>query len=273
MTFPQQPQQPVFSQPTAPPPPAQQFQQAPPAPVFQQPPANYAPQYAPQPQYVPQAPTPPVQQASSIADFWDQRNASEGRSISWTGKPIGTSVVFQQTRAITPGDIRHLTNQQNQPQFYNDGSPKWVLIIPGRTPDGEPVTYWCKGADKTALQAELAKHGLTEPEAGSIHQVTYVRDKPNGAGYQPTKIKDWNYTRPAGAAPVNVAPEVPVAPAPELTVTPSQTPLIPTPEVPQAPAQPAPQAPVQAAPPAAPAATPSGPVADPQALFASLLNE
>lgn len=257
MSYPQQPGQPAFFQQAQPPVAQPQFTYPTPQPGA---PAYFSQPPAPQPQ-APQAQN--TQAATSFSDFWDQRASGEGKAISFKDKPFGTTHIFQITRPLTKGDIQHQTNAQGTPQYNRDGSPKWVLVIPGRTPAGEDVTWWCKGQAKTALQAALTLAGATEPEFGGIVQVTYVRDKQNSAGYQPTKIVEVTYTRPQNAATSAPAPAVETTQAPP-AVVPEQT---------QAQAVvPVAQAPTQTATPVAPAAAPQAPVSDPQALFQSLIQ-
>jgi hypothetical protein len=233
--------------------PAQQFQQpqyAPQPGQFQQPqyPALATfPGYAPQPQFAaPQAPPPaaPSVRATSLADFWDQRSGGEGKALSFASPiPVGTSYTFMVTRSLNKGDIVQQTDDKQVGLFNRDGSPKWVLVVPGVLPDGSEITWWCKGQAKTALQAQLELAGVPEVEAKSIITVTYTKDRPNKPPYQPTKIMDVVYRRPQGAGPVQAPVSAPAAP------------------VVQAPAPVAPQVP------SAPAAN-----EDPAALFQSLLD-
>lgn len=206
--------------------PNQQFgqpQYAPQPGQFQQPqypaPATF-PGYAPQPQFAAPAPPPvaPSVRATSLADFWDQRSGGEGKALSFASPiPVGTSYTFMVTRSLNKGDIVQQTDDKQVGLFNRDGSPKWVLVVPGVLPDGSEITWWCKGQAKTALQAQLELAGVPEVEAKSIITVTYTKDRPNKPPYQPTKIMDVVYRRPQGAGPVPApvaAPVAPVVPAP-----------------------------------------------------------
>lgn len=243
-------------------------QAAPQAPQYAPPVPQYAP---PVPQYAPPAPpAAPLPQASGLADFWDQRATGQGPSLKFP--TVGTAHSFLVVRDLNKGDVQPVTNTKNEVQTNKDGSPKWVLIIPGTLPNGEECTWWCKGQAKTALQAALEPFGHQSPVKNSVITVTYIKDRPNGPGFNPTKIMDVRYQPPAGSeikAPVVEAPvaEV-VAPAPEAPISP----------VPPVPAPPAPvqftQAPVPApvAPPVPQAPAPTA-GQDPRALFQSLLND
>lgn len=302
MTYP-----PQFQAPDPSIPPAQQFQQAPPqyAPQPQYAPPPAAPYYPAQPQYAPQPqfsqPSQAVQQATGLSDFWDQRNTGEGEALKFPA--VGSGHIFKVTRTLTAADVSHQTNPQGVPQYDKSGNPKWQLVIPGRTPEGKDVVWYCKGQAKTALQSALTKAGVPEVEADSIIQVVHVKDKPSGQGYHPAKIYDVQYTRPAGA-PTGTAPTaaqvadgvlaeggsyaqaaqtsaqyaqgqaasgLPVAPvAVAAAATPVQAAPVAAPVAPPAPVPVA--APV--APVAAPVAPPiTQPVADPQALFAQLVQD
>jgi hypothetical protein len=204
-------------------------------PQFVQPQPGFLP---PVQQTPPAAVAAPTARASSLADFWDQRSSGEGKSLKFP--TVGTSYTFMVTRALNKGDVSQQTDVHGAAQFNRDGSPKWVLVVPGILPDGTEITWWCKGQSKTALQAALDGAGVPEIEAKSIITVTYVKDRPNGPGFSATKISDVVYRRPQGAGSAPVA-----------QTTPAASPII----------QPTP-APVSA-PPA---------IEDPAALFQSLLD-
>lgn len=229
---------------------------------FQQPqyaPPQFAPppQYAPQPGYAPQAPAAvPTARASSLADFWDQRSSGEGKSLKFPNGALGTSYTFMVTRSLTKGDVSQQTDVNGVPQFTRDGSPKWVLVVPGVLPDGTEITWWAKGQAKTALQAALETAGVAEIEAKSILTVTYVKDRPNGPGFSATKIFSVDYRRPQGAVPLT-ATTAPGGTSPKFDQAEANANIV---------AAPAPA--VQPAPLAAPAAPPE----DPAALFQSLLD-
>lgn len=210
------------------------------------------PGYAPQPQFAQQvagpAPAAPAARATSLADFWDQRSSGEGKSLKFPNGALGTSYTFMVTRSLTKGDVSQQTDVNGVPQFTRDGSPKWVLVVPGVLPDGTEITWWAKGQAKTALQAALETAGVAEIEAKSILTVTYVKDRPNGPGFSATKIFTVVYRQPQVSASAPATQQVQPTPAQAAPVQ-------------QAPA-------VQPAPVAAPAAPPENPAA----LFKSLLD-
>lgn len=259
MTYPQyqDPNQ-QFAQPQYAPPVQQgQFVQA------QYPAPATFPGYAPQPQFAQQVSGPasaqPTARASSLADFWDQRSSGEGKSLKFPNGALGTSYTFMVTRSLTKGDVSQQTDVNGVPQFTRDGSPKWVLVVPGVLPDGTEITWWAKGQAKTALQAALETAGVAEIEAKSILTVTYVKDRPNGPGFSATKIFSVVYHRPQGAAPL-IATTAPGGTSPKFDQAEVNANIV--------------AAPVQQAPAAqpAPVAAPVVPPEDPAALFQSLLN-
>jgi hypothetical protein len=226
MQQPQYPAQPAYGQPPAQnvgyPPLAQQFA---PAPSQYQMPAGY-----PQPQMAP--PAPPLAQGS-IDDFYNQPSTGGGKSLSFE---VGTRHVGVIARAVGPGDIQQQTAQgTNQPQFFKDGRPKFVMIVPLQMqpspeyPDGR-AGWWVKGNVRDELVRAMAEAGAPEgpPQAGAVVDITCTGARPI-PNMSPQKQYRVIYT-PPGQQPT-AAPAAPVQQ-----------------EQPQAPAQqyaPPPQGPVQ----------------------------
>lgn len=245
--------------------------------------AYHAPPQAPQgyPGYPPVQPAPAPAVQGSLDDFFGQRSSGGGASLKFTA--IGQSYTGMVTRAIGPGDVQQQTNIQGVPQTFRDGSPKWVMTVPLTLPDGSEATWYVKGQDRDALVAAMEAAGAPTgpPEKSAVVTITYVRDKANGAGFNPTKIKEVTYDRryvtaptPGGTpfagtagdeAQATAAPSAP-GPIARMPQDASQRSDALYAQVP-APVQPAP-APVQPQPAPAPAGVP----ADQAAVFAQLLG-
>ena len=119
--YPQYPQQ---QQPQYAPPPQGNYPAAPQYPTYPGQPAQYP---YPAQGYVPTSPPPAP--SGSIDDFFDQPTTG---SKAWIFKdrPIGTKYAGIVTREITKGDIRNQTDQRGAPQFFRDGRPKYVMVVP-----------------------------------------------------------------------------------------------------------------------------------------------
>ncbi|TDP97666.1 hypothetical protein [Labedaea rhizosphaerae] len=214
--------QPMVGMPMAP-----QMPQPPaPAPYPQQP-MSYPPQGYGQPY-----PAPPVQQPlaqGSLDAFYNQPSTGGGKSLAFD--VIGRSYVGIVTRPLTAADVAQQTDTNNRPLVFRDGSPKFVMKVPLQMqptqdrPDGLG-TWYVKGADRDELNRAMAEAGAPAgpPEAGAVIQITYVSDKANGPGMNPSKVKQVRYQRPQGAtavpAPVAEQQQTPqpvTPPAPPVT--------------------------------------------------------
>lgn len=211
------PSQPQVQQPYAPPTYPQQPQAPQPypqQPVYAQPPV----------QQFPQAPAIPAQPLANgtLDDFYSQPSVGGGPSISWKGKPDGTTYVGVVARDVTSGDVVHDTDPQTkQPKYYRDGRPMYSMKIPlsrvqsPEFPEGE-ANLWIRGSLREELTRAMSEAGLTgSPVAGDVIQVTLVGRKP-GQGAIPKNIFSIVYQRPGGAgAPVQgQAPQATEAPSP-----------------------------------------------------------
>lgn len=248
------PQYPVAPQPGYP------QQVYPPQPVYQAPPQQF-------PQ-APQIPTQPLANGT-LDDYFSQPSTGGGPSISWKGKPDGTTYVGIVGRDVTSGDVQHDTDPQTkQPKYFRDGRPMFSMKVPLKLqhpefPEGE-AALWVRGAMRDELARAMAEAGAEgAPKAGDVLQVTLVTRKPTQGGI-PANVYAIAYQRggaPAPAAqpvqqasppvpapapvqqPVQYAPQ-PVAQAPVQQVPVAQTPVAQPPVQQQAPApqaaQPAP---------------------------------
>lgn len=193
-----------------------QPQYAPPAPPMQYPPQ----QYAPQPQYAPPMPAPV---AGSLDEFFSQPGGGSGASWKFKDKPIGTVYHGIVARAVTKGDVRQQTDNNNRPLTFKDGRPKFVMVVPmlvqpsAEYPEGT-AAWWVKGQARDELVRAMAEAGAPDgpPEAGAAISVTLVGKRPI-PGMNDAFQYRVQYVRPAGAPPAahlngSLPPAVPVAP-------------------------------------------------------------
>lgn len=210
-------------------------------------PAQYAPpaqQYPAPPMYgqqYPAAPPAPVQLAQgSLDDFYGQPSAAGGPG--WKFAQIGATNVGIVSREIGRGDVEQVTDINGRPQTFKDGAPKFQLKVPMTHPDGTDGTWYVKGADRDELTRAMVAAGAPAgaPEKGAAIRVTFVKEKANGPGMSPSKVKTVEYMRPTGSAPV-----VPVQTTPQTATEATPAPVQqPAPVV----AQPAPVQPAATAP-------------------------
>lgn len=175
-------------------------------PPQQYPPQQYAPQYPPQQGYVPQPA--PVQQPlaqGTLDEFYNQPSAGGGAALKF--EQIGTRYVGIVSRPIGNGDIQQQTDVHGRPQTFKDGRPKFVMKVPlqmqptQQYPDGL-AQWYVKGQARDELVRAMAEAGAPEgpPEAGAVVDVTFVSQRPSGAGMNPAKQFQVHYQRPNGAA-------------------------------------------------------------------------
>lgn len=193
--------------------------------------ASMQAQQAPVQQFAPHAPAFPVQQFAppapapvplaqgSLDDFYGQPTVGGGAAWKFPNGSIGTPAAVNVgivSRAIVQGDVEQATDIHNNPQTFKDGRPKFQLKVPVTNADGTEGTWYVKGNDRDELTRAMTEAGAPAgpPEKGAAIRVTYVRDKANGPGMSPTKVKTVEYMRPAGAT------ETP-APAVAQTTTPA----------------------------------------------------
>ena len=217
------------------------------------------------------------------------------------------------SRPLTHGDVQQQTQVgTNQPAFYRDGRPKFVMKVPLRVAvsqahaDGQAQWFVAGAARDELLRAQL-EAGAPEgpPEAGAVIYVQCTGTRPAGPGMNPAKtyaVRYWRPGDPQGAqfaaqcgidtsgvtttpADNGQAPQMPPAAPPAPVQTAPQMPQqhVPQPPAPSAPVPP--QVPAQAAPPApAPTAVPQAPqppapggngglTAEQQALLAQLTGQ
>jgi hypothetical protein len=202
-------------------------------PPQQYPPQQYAPQYPPQQGYVPQPA--PVQQPlaqGTLDEFYNQPSAGGGAALKF--EQIGTRYVGIVSRPIGNGDIQQQTDVHGRPQTFKDGRPKFVMKVPlqmqptPQYPDGL-AQWYVKGQARDELVRAMAEAGAPEgpPEAGAIVDVTFVSQRPAGAGMNPAKQFQVHYQRPNGAAPAapQQAAQAPVAQQPAPPTNYAQAPV------------------------------------------------
>jgi hypothetical protein len=257
-------------------PPAPPYQPDPyapqPQPPYQVPQPPYQPPQWPQagpgygyPQPVQQPPQPRVQ--GSLDAFFSQPSVSGGPSWSWREKPIGHTYVGVVARPLVRGDVQHQTDPRGVPQYYRDGSPKFVMWVPLHVqpsqdfPDGRAV-WPVSGQSRDELARAMAEVGAPEgpPEAGAGITVTLVARRPSKAGFNPANQVAIRYVRPNGAPPVAHQPPQPAAAAPVIPQPAAAAPAaVPVPVAVAASGSGA-AAPVAPGPVPAPAPGPAGPV-------------
>lgn len=262
-------------------------QYAPPAAPAYGPPQGYAPapgylgQGYPQQPPAPVAPAVPLEQASSLDDYLNQRPAGIG---FWGWKNPGDTCMGMITREVTTADVVQKT-YQGVPQRRRDGSPQWNLVLPLVEQDGTEKQWEVSGKDQADLKSAVIAAGGPQnglPEAGSFVSVQFTHYDHSGKG-SARKVKAIQYVRPNGAAPVApAAPAAPVSnvsiPASGAMVTPQQPVQQFAPPAPAAPPAPQPvqytqPAPAQApAPQAAPAPAAQGLSPEAAGQFAALLG-
>lgn len=217
------------------------------------------------PQHNPQHSAPPPVQAT-IDDFYRQPTTGGGKALSFSD--VGTTYTGTVARDITAGDIQQQTDTQGRPLSFRNGQPKLVMKVPlhvtpdASYPDGV-ATWYVKGQAREELVQAMTEAGAPAgpPEAGATVTVTYIGQRANGGGLNPTKLFQVRYQRSVTA--IRATQEHPPVPAPAAPVASAP---------PAAAGAPAAVAPVSAAStstaaaPAAPAA-PAGLTAEQQALF------
>jgi hypothetical protein len=295
MTYPQQ----GYPQPGYPQIPQQPGYPQAPAPVGY--PQQPAPQYA-APPVAPQQGQPQLA-AGTLDAFWSQPSVGGGAALKFE---VNTQHVFVVPRDVTNADIQQQTNPQNQmPQTYKDGRPKFVMKVPARVapsqahPEGQ-AQWYCAGGARDELVRAMSAVGAPQgpPESGAVLIVKCTGTRPSGPGMNPAKTYKVQYLRPgpeaanfaaqcgivisdippyngqAAPAPQQApAPAAPEAngngavPAPAPQVQQPPVPQVPVAQVPQVPQPAAQPAPVAQAPaPAAPAAPAAGGELTPQQL-------
>lgn len=239
--FPQVPGQPQGYPPQQPYPP-QQYPQQPPqgfAQTYQQ------QQYAPPPQ-APQQPLP----NGTLTGFYGQPSTGSGPALKFD-QP-GQRYVVRVARKVTDADVRAQTNQQGVPQYYSDGRPKLVMVVP-LVVEGHPGypegrgTWWVKGAARDELNRAMAEAGAPEgpPEegAGMLIEMTGYRPIPN---MSPQKLYAVQYVRPVHAQHVDPQTfDIAQQMGQQAPQQGAQQPQADPPAPAQAPAAPTPQAPAQ----------------------------
>ena len=168
---------------------------------------------APQ-QQAPQGP-PPAQ--GSLAAFFSQPTIGGGPALKFPN--IGDEHYMIVNRTVTSRDVEQQTGigqNQGQPLVYKDGTPKWVMKIPGNVRPGPQNTdgkaqWYCQGAARDLLNAAIAQSGapiVTEqtpngpvqgyvPEPGSLIRVRLAgKRKTNVPGMNDANVWEVNYWRP-----------------------------------------------------------------------------
>lgn len=172
-----------------------------------------------------------LEQAPSggLSAFFEQPSVGGGPSISFVDKDPGTSYEGVVSRAITNGDIVQQTVYgTDQPAFFRDGSPKWVMKVPltveisERFPEGR-AQWYVAGATRSALAAAMtaagAPHGA--PEAGAWVRITLEGRRPI-KGRQPQNLIKVEYRRPG----VESASDEKLAEAPKEELTAEEAALL-----------------------------------------------
>lgn len=189
-------------------------------------PAQAAPQFQQHQQsqqpYQQNTPAPTV--SGTLSDFFGQPAGSVGPSLKFVDKPVGFSYTGTVMRDITDADIRPQTNQRTgQPEFYRDGRPKLVMVIPLRMSQASPefpegtASWWCRGQGREALVAAMAQAGVPAgkaPEGGATITITLVEKRQIPGIAIPQNVFAVTYQRPQGTA-AESAPTPDPAPAPQ----------------------------------------------------------
>lgn len=217
MTYPNQPYQPQQQFPAMPVPPH----------GYQVPtPAQMAP--------AAQQPTPPAPAVPAVrgtlSDFFGQPVGAVGPALKFVDKPVGFTYTGTVMRDITDADIRPQTNQRTgQPEFYRDGRPKLVMVIPLRMNEPSPefpegtASWWCRGQGREALMTAMAQAGVpagTAPEAGAVISITLIEKRQLPGIAIPQNVFSVTYQRPPGAE-AKSAPTPDPAPAAQQQAAPA----------------------------------------------------
>ncbi len=146
----------------------------------------------------------------SIAGDVDEREpAAGGKSIRL--EP-GQSIAAIVARTLSNADVRQSVDYTTKaPQFFQDGAPKMVMVVPLRVnptpdyPDGQ-AGWWVKGRTREELCRAMQTAGvppqangkMPPPEEGALITITCTgtRNVPN---MSPAKIYEVTYQRPASA--------------------------------------------------------------------------
>jgi hypothetical protein len=121
---------------------------------------------------------------------------------TFTGTAISEEV--QQQRDFTTGDL----------QFWNDGKPKWQVVLTCSDADGELHRLFFKSQMLTAAKAALRDLGMASFEPGCKVTVTFT-----GYNAVNTRAKDYSVQISKGSV-IDIAtePAAPAAPAAEAPV-------------------------------------------------------
>ena len=167
------------------------------------------------PQQNPHQSAPPVQ--ATIDDFYRQPTTGGGKALSFT--EVGTTYTGTVARDITVGDIQQQTDTQGRPLSFRNGQPKLVMKVPlHMTPDASypdgVATWYVKGQAREELLQAMTEAGAPAgpPEAGATITVTYIGQRANGGGLNPTKLFQVRYQRSVAA--IRATQEHPPVPAP-----------------------------------------------------------
>lgn len=209
----------------------------------------------------PQVPQIPAQQPPAVPlaqgtldDYFNQPSTGGGPSLSWTDKAgnpraVGTTFIGVVARDVGQPDVQQETDfRTQQPKFYRDGRPKFVMKVPLKQvgvvvngqPQGHPdyadgeAAWYVKGQARDELVRAMSEAGCSgAPKGGATIVVTLVQRKPTGQGMNPANVVQVRYL-PAQGEQVQQQAAAPVAGAPS-----------PAPEVPASQPQAPAQAPVQ----------------------------
>jgi hypothetical protein len=163
----------------------------------------------------------------TLDDFFSQRNSVTGKGWSFT-TPGETRVGMVSGKAVVEQDRDRNTGL---PATFRDGSPKWVMIVPLKEPDGTDAKWYVRGSSDGTGRVELARamvgQGLPEnaaPEEGAIIAVTFhgKQAKTSGTNSFVQNMMSVTYDRslvrtpiptPTAPAAAPVADEAQAAPA------------------------------------------------------------
>lgn len=153
----------------------------------------------------------------TLGAFYSQPTVGGGPALKFPA--VGTEHYMIISRTVTNADVEQQTGigaNANQLLTHKDGSPKWVMKIPGNTrqsPDYQDgkVQWYCQGAARDLLNAKIAQSGapvITEqtpdgpvqayvPEPGSLVRVKLAsKRKVNVAGMNDANVWEVDYWRP-----------------------------------------------------------------------------
>jgi hypothetical protein len=144
-----------------------------------------------------------------------------GRPAPVAFKEHGDSVLGRVVRGYTRQKTKFGTNE---PEWWDDGSPKLEPVIEILTAQGLRSLYVSSWRMQNAIGTAFAEAGVRGPRRDGMLLVKYVSDEPTGAGGNPAKVYEAGYDPPGKAAERLTAPRPKldeIMPAPTLAGVPA----------------------------------------------------